>query len=152
MSRCPHCDRELPGFQTLCDDCYEKRRVEIEKPRSLIQTLQHFVANPLAITDQDVMDIRRMPAWFVVCCSCGGLLLCWFGGWVKANGQYAPISDVVLHGTLLCFVISLVLSLAVARRNLHVYWKAASQAFFLWSMGISGNFWIGSHGLRILKW
>jgi len=156
MSRCPYCDCELPGFQTLCDDCYEKRRTEVGKPRSFVETLRKFVANPLAITDQQVMDMRAVPMWAVVCFWCGGLLFCWFGGWAKSRYQFSILSNAVLRGTLLCLAISLALSLALSRRNLHLYWKNASAVFFLISMGVAGHYYIGSNAIRVLakaiKW
>jgi hypothetical protein len=86
-----------------------------------------------------------MPVWPVLCFWCSGLLLCWFGGWAKAHYQYPAFSDVVLRGALLCVKVSLVLTIALARRNLHVYWKAAGIVFFLVSIGVSGHFYIGSH-------
>ena len=150
MSRCPHCDRELPGFQTLCNDCYEKSALEISQPRSFLHVARQFVANPLTITDEDVTEMRRAPTWLVVGFWCGGLLLCWFGGWAKIRYQYSLVSDVVLRGTLTCFAISLVLSIGLARRNLRVYWTAASLMFFLMSIGVSGHLFIGSNAIKTM--
>jgi len=154
MSRCPYCDRELTGFQTLCDDCYEKRRVEIAKPRSFVEILRQLLENPLNITDQDVAE--TMPISLMLFFWCFGLILCWFGGWAKARYQYSILSDVVLHGTLLCVGLALALTLAIARRGLRVDWDAASEMFLLNSIGVSGYFFIGSNAIesltKTIKW
>jgi hypothetical protein len=33
MSRCPYCRRELPGFETLCQKCFEKGYEQIAHPK-----------------------------------------------------------------------------------------------------------------------
>ena len=33
MSRCMDCRRELPGFESLCQECYELRQYELEHPK-----------------------------------------------------------------------------------------------------------------------
>ena len=99
--------------------------------------------------------MKRAPILLVTCFWCSGLLLCWFGGWAKARYQYPPLSSVVFRGTLLCAGISFVLTLAWARRNLHLYWRCAALVFFWMSVGVSGHFYIGSNAfstpVRALK-
>ena len=94
--------------------------------------------------------MKEMPILPILCFWCGGLLLCWFGGFAKSRYQYSIFSDVVLRGMLLCFGISLGLAVALARRKLHVYWRGVSFAFLLMSMGVSGHFYIGSHAVSTL--
>jgi len=100
--------------------------------------------------------MKTMPIRGVLFFWCSGLLLCWFGGWAKARYQYPVLSDIVLRGMLLCVGISLALSLVIARRGLHVYWKVASLTFLLMSLGVSGHFYIGSNAIKSLakamKW
>ena len=33
MSKCPYCRTELPGLQTLCQECWEKRSASPDPPR-----------------------------------------------------------------------------------------------------------------------
>src|SRR5579859_1255374 len=33
MSRCPYCRRELPGFETLCQRCFEKGYERVAHPK-----------------------------------------------------------------------------------------------------------------------
>lgn len=33
MSRCPHCHRELPGFETVCQKCFEAGYDRVTDPR-----------------------------------------------------------------------------------------------------------------------
>jgi hypothetical protein len=37
MSRCPYCDRELPGFETLCQECFEAGYEQVGHPKSFWQ-------------------------------------------------------------------------------------------------------------------
>jgi len=161
MPRCPYCDCELIGFDTLCDDCYEKRRVEVDTPRSVIQSLRQFVWNPLDLTDGNIVEMKTMAIWRVPFLWCSGLLLCWFGGWAKAHYQCPILSGIVLRGMLQCVVISLALSLAIARRGLHVssrvvrvraHVSGSDPAFEPSSilMSGSGHFYIGSNAIRSL--
>lgn len=43
MSRCPYCRRELPGFETLCQQCLDKGYDQVVHPKSWWQrrTLFH---------------------------------------------------------------------------------------------------------------
>ena len=154
MPRCPYCDSELPGLQTLCDACYEKGGVDVGKPHSFAQTVWQFLENPLDITDQDVLP--PAPISLTLSFWCFGLLLCWFGGWAKARYEYAFPSDTVLRGALLCAGIALTLALALGRRGLRVYWDAVSVMFLLASIGVSGHFFVGSNAIKALtkavKW
>jgi hypothetical protein len=150
MSQCPSCGRELPGLQTLCAECYESRYVAIGQRRGFLQELRWFVLNPLGISEQDLTEASGLPLFFTVGCWCIGLLLCWFGGWAKVHYQYSLFSDVVLRGALVCLIISLILSLVLARKNLHFHWKLASFTFVLMSMGVAGWFYVGSNAFTAL--
>ena len=34
MSRCPYCNRELPGFDTLCQECFDAGYEQVAHPMS----------------------------------------------------------------------------------------------------------------------
>ena len=40
MSRCPYCDRELPGFETLCQQCFEAGCDRVVHPKPWWQRLR----------------------------------------------------------------------------------------------------------------
>ncbi len=42
MSRCPYCDRELPGFETLCQQCFEAGYEQVAHPKSWWQRRQFW--------------------------------------------------------------------------------------------------------------
>jgi hypothetical protein len=42
MSRCPYCDRELPGFETLCQQCFEAGYEQVAHPKTWWQRRQFW--------------------------------------------------------------------------------------------------------------
>jgi hypothetical protein len=88
------------------------------------------VSNPFGITPEQVPSMR-LPG--VIFCCCFGLLVCWFGGFAEVGYKYSLFSDVVLSGALLVLVksavLSLGLSLYLARNNLGMYWEIALGGF-----------------------
>lgn len=42
MSRCPYCGRELPGFETLCQECFEAGYEQVAHPKSWWQRRQFW--------------------------------------------------------------------------------------------------------------
>jgi hypothetical protein len=106
-----------------------------------------FASNPLSLTEEDLMAGRMVPALFFIAFWCSGLVFCWFGGWARVHFEYSPFSREVLPGALSCIGISLLLSLALARTNLKLHWRVASPMFTMISIGVAGNFFIGSRGV-----
>jgi len=150
MSKCLYCGRELPPLQTLCQECYERRYIETHSPRSLFETLRDFVSNPLNITDSDWEDVNRFPAPLAIAFCFGGLLLCWFGGWARVRYRYSLFSGVVVVGALICFVVSLLAALVLARKKLRWEWDTASVIFLLTACGVAGYFYVGSSAISTL--
>ena len=46
MSQCPDCGCDLPGFQTLCSECYDARYAGVGRPKSLLESIRQFGSNP----------------------------------------------------------------------------------------------------------
>lgn len=107
--------------------------------------MKEFLSNPIKLTAKDLLQEEKMPLAVIVACWCGGLLICWLGGWAKANFKYSVFSSEVLSATLLCVLISTVSTLVFARTNRKLHWKIASAVFAVSAWGIAGWFLIGSH-------
>jgi len=46
MSQCPDCGCDLPGFQTLCSECYDARYAGVGRAKSLLESIRQFGSNP----------------------------------------------------------------------------------------------------------
>jgi len=142
MPQCSVCHRDLPGFDTLCSKCFDARYSELDHPESIQQSLRRYVSNPFGITRESEGKLR-LPAAIAFCC--GGVLLCWFGGFAEVGYKYSLFSDGVLSGALLILLksagLSLGMSLFLARRNLRLYWEVAlggvlGYLFMLCALGL----------------
>jgi hypothetical protein len=63
------------------------------------ESVREFLSNPFELTAKDLLQEENMPLAVAIACCCGGLLLCWLGGWVKAHGKYPVFSNEVLSGS-----------------------------------------------------
>jgi hypothetical protein len=144
MPRCSDCHCELPGFETLCSKCFEARYSELGRPKSFLQSMRQYVSNPLGLTAEDLLREERVTIPVAIACWCGGLLICWLGGWIKANYNYSAFSDEVFSGALTCVLFSISATLAFARTNLKLHWRIASTVFAVSAYGVAGWFFIGS--------
>jgi len=154
MPRCLDCRRELPSFETLCSKCFEARYSEASHPPPLLRSFGRYVSNPFGVT-HDSKPTMRLPG-FVFCC-CGGVLLCWYGGFAELGYKYALFSNAVLSAALLILAkswcLSLGLSLFLARKNLSLYWEVALGGFlaisfcyarWAWHVGVFPS-WLQGH-------
>ena len=130
MPQCSDCHCDLPSFETLCSKCLEARYSELGHPKSVLESMQQFVSNPFGITPESKSEMGLRGA---IACSCGGALLCWFGGFAKAGFKCPLFSDAILSGAFLILVksasLSLGMSLFLARKNLRLYWEVALGGF-----------------------
>ena len=135
MPQCSDCHCDLPGFETLCSKCLEARYSELGHPKSVLESMRLFVSNPFGITLESKSKMGRRGA---IACSCGGVLLCWLGGFAKVAYKCPLFSDAVLYGSFQCLVksasLSLGLSLFLARKNLRLYWEVALGGFLAISL------------------
>jgi hypothetical protein len=144
MSQCPYCERDLAGFQTLCSKCFEARYSELGRPKSFLESMRQYVSNPLGLTAEDFLQEENITIPVAFACWCGGLLICWLGGWIKADYKYSAFSDEVLSGALMCVLVSITATLVFARTNLKLHWRMASAVFAVCAWGVAGWFFIGS--------
>jgi hypothetical protein len=145
MPKCSDCCCDLPGLETLCSRCHDARYVQMSRPRHLEESVRQFLSNPLGLTAEDFLqDEDKVTVPVAIACWCGGLLICWFGGWVKADYKYPAFSDEVLWGALVCLLISIGATLVFARTNLKMHWRIASTVFAVSAWGVAGWFFIGS--------
>jgi len=145
MPHCSDCRRELPGFETLCSKCYDARYARMGHPKPFEELVRQFLSNPLGLTAEDLQQEEEkvtLPA--AIACWCGGLVICWIGGWVKADYKYSALSNEVLSGALVCVLISIGATLVFARTNLKLHWRIASTVFAISAWGVMGWFFIGS--------
>jgi hypothetical protein len=130
MSRCLNCRCDLPDLETLCSKCFEARYSTIDRRRSFAESVWQYVSNPFGITKENTPKMR-LPG--VIICCCGGLLICWFGGFAEVGYRYSPLTNVVLSGALRVFLksacLSLILSLYLSRKNLRMHREVALGVF-----------------------
>jgi hypothetical protein len=130
MPRCSDCRCNLPSLETLCSKCFEARYSALAHPKSFLESVRQYVSNPLGITPDQIPSIE-FPA--VIVCCCLGILLCWFAGFAEVGYKYSLFSGVVFSGAFLVLVksavLSLGLSLYLARKNLEMYWSIALGGF-----------------------
>lgn len=115
------------------------------RPKSLHESIRKFLSNPLGLTAEDALqDEAKVTIPIAIACWCGGLLICWLGGWIKSGYKYSAFSDEVLSGALVCVLVSVSATLVFARTNLKVHWKTASTVFAASAWGVAGWLFIGS--------
>jgi hypothetical protein len=127
---CSDCRCELPGFETLCSKCFGARYSALGHPKSFLESVRQYVSNPFGITPEQVPSINFRGVLF---CCCAGLLVCWFGGFARVGYRYPVFSHEVFSEAFLVVVksavLSLGLSLYLARKNLGMYWEIALGLF-----------------------
>jgi hypothetical protein len=106
--------------------------------------MRQYVSNPLGLAAEDFLQEEKITIPVAIACWCGGLLMCWLGGWMKADYKYSAFSDEVLSGALTCVLVSISATLVFARTNLKLQWKIASAVFALSAYGVAGWFFIGA--------
>jgi nitroreductase len=114
------------------------------RPKPFEESIRQFLSNPLGLTAEDLLQEKKVTTPVAIACWCGGLLICWLGGWVKADYKYSALSDKVLSGALLCAMISIGATLVFARTNLKLHWRIASTVFAVSAWGVAGWFFIGA--------
>jgi len=130
MSRCSNCDRELPGFDTLCAECFEARSAQLEHPEPFLQAVGRRISNPFGITAETKSTMTLRPAAVV-----GGIavLFYWYGAFALFGYHRPPFSSEVLSGALFVLLksacLSLALSLFLSRKNLGMYWEVSLGVF-----------------------
>jgi hypothetical protein len=85
MSLCSDCHCVLPGFETLCSKCFEARHSELGRPKSFLESKRQYASSPLGLTAEDFLQEEKITIPVAIACWCGGLLICWLGGWIKAD-------------------------------------------------------------------
>ena len=145
MPRCSDCNCDLPDFETLCSKCFAARYSELGRPKSFLQSVREYVSSPLGLTAEDLLrQEEKATIPVAVACWCGGLLICWLGGWIKGDYKYSAFSNEVLSGALTCVLVSIGATLFFARTNLKLHWRVASTVFAVSAYGVAGWFFIGS--------
>jgi hypothetical protein len=144
MPHCSYCQCDLPGFETLCSKCFEAKYSELSRPKSFLESMRQYVSNPLGLAAEDFLQEEKITIPIAIACWCGGFLICWLGGWIKADYKYSAFSDEVLSGALMCVLVSISATLVFARTNLKLHWKIASAVFAVSAYGVAGWFFIGS--------
>lgn len=147
MPKCSDCRCDLPGFETLCSKCYDAKYARMGRPKAFKESIQQFLSNPLGLTAEDLLAEEKVTNPVAIVCWCGGLLICWLGGWVKTDYKYSAFSDEVLSGALVCVLVFISATLVFARTNVKPHWRVASTVFALSAYGVAGWFFIcsGNH-------
>ena len=135
MPICSDCRCDLPGVETLCSKRYDVRYARMGGPKPLKESIR--------LTAEDLLQ-QKVTIPVAIACWCGGLLICWLGGWVKADYKYPAFSGEVLSGALVCILVSISATLVFARTNLKLHWRIASTVFAVSAYGVAGWFFIGS--------
>ena len=138
MPHCSECGCDLPTFETLCSKCYDSRHAGMGRPKHFLESMQQFLSNPLRLTAEDLLQEEKVTLPVALACWCGGLLICWFGGLARADFKCSALSDEVLSGALICVLISVGATLALARTNGKLHWRIASTVFAVVSWGVMG--------------
>ena len=144
MPHCSECGCDLPTFETVCSKCYDARYAGMGRPKHFLESMQQFLANPLRLTAEDLLQEEKVTLPVALACWGGGLLICWFGGLARADFKCSASSDEVFSGALICVLISLGATLALARTNGKLHWRIASTVFAVSSWGVMGFLYIGS--------
>jgi hypothetical protein len=152
MPKCLDCRRDLPSLETLCSKCFEARYSKFDRPKSFLESVQQYVSNPWGITPETE---RGMPYPWAF--ACGSALICWYGAFARLGYKCSLLSNAVLVGTFLVIVKSVVLSLGLslflARKNLKLYWEVALVLFltisimyarWAWHVGVFPQ-WLAEH-------
>jgi hypothetical protein len=57
------------------------------RPKPFKESIRQFLSNPLGLTADDLLQEEKVTIPIAIACWCGGLLICWLGGWVKADEE-----------------------------------------------------------------
>jgi|SRR5579872_113678 len=136
MSRCTDCGCDLPSSENLCSECYDARYAELNRPRSLLQSIRQFGWNPRR--EQVTEDrIKAQPWWLGWCFAAIGLGCDWYSAFEWFYGRYSLCSAPVLRSLVLIVALCASIAFLAVRRRTATS-REFPWAFFIFSYLLFG--------------
>jgi hypothetical protein len=136
VPRCSSCGCDLAGLEELCSKCFEARYAEIDRPKSLLESIRQFGSNPLRQHEIE-KRIKAQPWWLAWCFAVIGVGCDWYSAFEWFCGRYSLRSGSVLRGLVLIVALCASIAFLAVRRRTAIS-REFPWAFFAFSYVLFG--------------